>query len=85
LSLTQIGGNETFGGTGDDVLGYQFSQTAGSICTGFNGSADAADIAADNGRYQSAADLNPFDNLHICGFHHCIGRFNKSDQSLCFD
>ena len=42
-------------------------------------------VAADNGRDQSAADLNSLDDLHVRGLRHRVGRFDQRHEALRFD
>jgi hypothetical protein len=83
--LTKIGGNQSFGGTGNHVLGDEFSNTLSGSGSGFDRSANTADITANNRCYKTSADLNPFNYLYVCRFRHCVRRFNERDQTLCFD
>jgi hypothetical protein len=83
--LTEVSGNESFGGSCDDVLSDEIADALCGVCTGFDGSADASDITSNDGRYETAADLNTFDNLHVGSLCHCIGCFNECNQTLCFD
>ena len=55
--LRQISLHQSFGRTRNDVAGDQFADLRGRGGAGFDGRTHAADVAADDGRDQSAADL----------------------------
>ncbi len=43
---------------------------------------DGGDVTGDECGDQSAADLVPAEKLHVRGFHHCVGRFDRATKPL---
>jgi hypothetical protein len=51
------------------------------ICCGFNGTY----VTANKDCYVSGADIFFAQQLNIRGFHHCIRRFYRTDETLRFN
>ena len=56
----------------------------GGLGAGLDGRPHAAHVAADDGGHQSAADLHPFDDLHVGRLGHRVGRFDQGHEPLGF-
>ena len=83
--LAEKSGGKSFCRTGDDVAADQVTDLGSGAGTGFDGRPYAAHIAADDGRYQSAADVDTFDDFNAGCLYHGIGGFDQCQQSFGFN
>ena len=63
----------------------EIADALGCFLPGFDGGFDAADITANDGRNQRAADGDGFDELHIRGLDHGITGFHQAHVAASFD
>lgn len=83
--LGQKSFRQSFGRTWNDVAAAKVADLRRGGRAGFDSSSHAADVSADNSGYQSAADVDSFDDLHVGGFGHRVGGFDQSQQTVRFD
>jgi hypothetical protein len=67
------------------VNAYQFTDTAGCRRSGVCSSLNSADITSHKYGHVTGTNVLLADQLHIRGFHHCVGRFDGTDKTLGLD
>src|SRR5688572_9215053 len=80
VALEQVGV-----GAGDDVGGDELADAAGGLGAGVHRRLHAADVAADDRRNESAADLDGLHHLDVGGLAHRVGRLDEADPALGLD
>src|SRR5262245_42065698 len=66
----------------DHVTGDQLPDAACGFGAGIDRRANAPDIAADDRRHVSAADLDRLDDFHVGGLAHRVSRFDQAHPAL---
>jgi hypothetical protein len=77
--------DHALGRTRDDVRGNQFADRLRGRGAGVDRGANASDVAANNGRNETAADLNAFDHFNVGGFRHRVGRVDEGENAFRFN
>jgi hypothetical protein len=67
------------------VGGDELADAASRLGAGVDRRLHAADVAADDGRHECAADLNGFHHLDVGGLAHRVGRLDEAHPALGLD